>query len=244
MTAARRSICDDPSPSSWPRGLVYLVVFYVGAAIASPGVQMVKSYVAASDERVARINHDSAEALRNRDWTAMNQTADRLEIEVQRLRVVRLLVFAGAALMLGGLCLMFVGTWNVTVQPISWWETAGRYIAVLPLILVLFVAAGIKTGSMEFLMMVAGLVISTSHEIAFEKIAGKTGNSDLASRMEWNSRAIRGLLIVCALAMLLHGIRTLDENLFAGIRWGVALGAIIVSLIQARTFGQLQRRLR
>ena len=230
---------DEQYLVAWRRGLRFIVLFYVGIAVTSPVTQYVRNAVAASDVRISAINRQSTEAFEKRDLAAITETNDRLEDEVKKQQFLRLVTFSAAGLSIGGLCLLVLGTWMITQQPISRWERAVRYAAIMPLVLIPLIATGVKTEGLNLLILLVSIVILTGHEVAVRKIAVHTGNSEIDARLHWAYFCMRILVVALSLTRFIATLHFVSKGLIVGVLWVVMLGMIAATFVQAATIWEL-----
>lgn len=230
-------------PAAWQVGLSYLVIFYVGTAIASVFVPSVKNAVADVDARVAEINRRSDEALLKRDVENLRLATEELEAQAEVMKTLRIITFGGAAIAVLGYGLLLIGTWKITQQPISPLETAARYASAAPLILVPFLCGGIRTEGMQLLIALAAFVIFFGHLVAGFKVAHRTGSRDIAARIKQNLYAVGTLLV---LRLVLNQARGLfgSEAALNTVASIITFALSVTILIQAAALWQLSRRLK
>ncbi len=238
-----RFAAEEQWPVAWRSGLRYLTVFYIITAVASPVIQGVKYSVASIDARVAAINRQSADALEKRDLATLTATNDRLEMELKKMQFLRLVTFTTAALSLGGICLLILGTWQITRQPISRWEMAVRWAVLLPLLLIPFICIGVQAEEMKLLIPLTGVLIVTGHEIAVLKIAQSVGNPETGNRLRRIVRGMNGLMVALCVIQILAWIPAVPKGLPEGAQWVAAFGISIIASIHAATLWQLSGRL-
>lgn len=175
-----------------------MMVLLSAGAFYLPIFDGIKIYTAAKFVEAQELLDQSQDAIQRRDVERSRQINDEVDIVLEKLQIVRLVVFAAALFMLALVGVMLRLIWLVVVPPHDFFDWLILGIAfLLPVWLVVSLGANRGLGRNEVPTVAAALLFAVQFR-SIRRIAASIGRSELSDRFDFVTTAG---LVCCGIAV-------------------------------------------